>query len=480
MEASNATVRTGQELNSQGFRQAGAGSALSRSPWLEPAIVGIVVFLLYAFTGARDVLWGDPAKLMLFVYEGDITFRQEGHVGLVLYTWAFSILPIESYALRMHLSSAISMSVAIGIVHAILLGLGFSRSAARIGTAALAVAHTVWFTAAMFESYPLVLLLLSTSAWFLLVAEKNVMPGILVGLGVVVHPISLFGLLGVVYGLWKSDRGLRGVTRFLTGVGVGGLLPLLVVFILVPHQANVEEVNWASATGYYASIGYPVKNLPLLIAYLVYNFAGPALLLLGLGFAKISVTERIILLLFALPHLVVAVFWLPQRSYLIPLPVYFVMAYLIAAGAETVVRARRDLAVPLLILATILPVVIYAITPSIVVGLGLDKFVRDAPYREESTYFFQPWKVSDTSAREYLDTLARFLPLGSVVVGDWTLITTVNYAHRVERWREDLILVSAVSGWQRSCGVVGEHLDSGRRVFILDNEPGYLPDCMTE
>jgi len=443
---------------------------------IEPAIVALATFLLYAVTGARDVQWGDPAKLMLFVHEGGLSFSQEGHVGLVLWSWPFSLLPIEPFALRMHLSSAATMGIAMGVGYATLLGLGLSRPASRIGIAAVVVAHTVWFTAAMFESYPLVLLLLATSAWFLLIARKCLIPGVLIGLGVVVHPICSFGLLGIVYGLWKLGRGMGGVGRFLLGVMLGTGLPVLGLVLSSPPEATMGEVNWSSAIERYASLGNPIKNLPLLLGYAIYNFPSPALLLVGLGITRVNATERNAILLFALPHYIVAAFWLTQRSYLVPLPVYFLMAYLIAVGAERVIASRRSYTVPVLVLVTVLPMTVYAISPLFSVRLGIDRLIRDAPYREEATYFLRPWKSSETSAREYLDALDGSLPRGSVIVGDWTLITTARYAHHVENWRDDVLLIHAE---RRTCEFVARQLNNGRRVFVLDAQPGYIPGCLT-
>ena len=437
--------------------------------------MGCVAFLLYAATGAHDIQWGDPAKLMLYVHSGVLSLNQEGHVGLILWSWPFSLLPIRPYALRLHFSSAMTLGAAIGLGEATLLGLGLSRPAARIGMAAVAVAHTVWFTGAMFESYPLVLLIIAGSAWLLIVLRKCVPAGGLLGLGMAVHPLAVFGLPGITYGLWKSPLGFPGVRRFLLGFVLGTLVPLLGLLWLKLPMASVEGINWASATGRYASLTNPMQNLPLLLGYAIYNFASPALLLLLVGVARLTTKERITALLFALPHYAIAAFWLPQRSYLIPIPVYFAIAYLIACGTEAVVGTRRLVNSATLALVMTLPVMVYAIAPRIVIRFGLTQMVRDAPYREEATYFLSPWKLSETSARDYITDLGRFLPAGSVVVGDWVLYTTVLAAQRVESWRKDVILIHADA---QECDNVARRFASGHRVFVLDDEPGYLPDCI--
>ena len=444
---------------------------------LEPVIVGIAAFLLYAITGARDLQWGDPAKLTLYVHNHVLAFSQEQHFGQILWALPFSLLPIQPYAWRMQLVSAMTLGAAIGVGEAVLLRLGFSRWASRIAMAAVAVSHTVWFTGTIFESYPLVLLLLAAAAWAFLVARRPLLGGALLGYGVTVHPIVLFGLPGIAYGLLRSSGRPRTLLRLAGGLIVGSSVPILGVMLLQPGRADLAGFNWAAASARYGGLGNPLHNLPMLLGYAVYNLASPALILLLLGLRRLSSTARWTLVLFAAPHYLVAAFWLPQRAYLIPIPVYFIAAYLIARGADSLRSKRLKPGWAMLGSVVALPVLLYAIAPMVFTRLRLQRIMRDAPYRSEAEYFLRPWKNAEHSVRQYLDDLATVLPPSAIAVGDWVLYTTVQAGQEIEDWRPDVTLVS---GSATPCDELPRPGREGRRVFVLDAAPGYVPDCLLQ
>jgi hypothetical protein len=440
--------------------------------WREPIGVAILGLLFYALTGARGMQWGDPAKLTLAVHDVMINLSQEGHAGLVLWSWPFSLLPIEPYALRLHLSSAFTMGLALGVAHATLLRVGISRGGARLAIAAIAVAHTLWFTSTMFESYPLVLLVIATSIWFLVVPGKPLVAGLLLGAGMTVHPLVGFGLPGILYAVWRSRAGSRGAALVAVGTFAAAAVAFGVPILLSP-ESGLEGFNWREATASYAGWRYPLRNIPLLLGYVCYNFASPALILLALGWWQLPRTWKVAFLLFALPHYLVAAFWLPQRSYLIPVPVYFVLAYPIALSAQKLVKLRPALGRFVLALIMLMPIAAYWAAPVPFTRAGLDRSVRDAPYRHESTYFLRPWKFNEYSAEDYLDDLGGVLPQGSAAVGDWVLYTTLYAAQSVSGWREDITMINAD---ESQCSLVAEHLARRARVYVLDDE--YLPPCL--
>ncbi|HUF70771.1 MAG TPA: hypothetical protein VMM79_19130 [Longimicrobiales bacterium] len=463
----------GREDSSEMVQEEKSAPGVSLAGRLEPLIVGFAAFLLYAVTGAREMQWGDPAKLTQFVHDGVLLFSQEAHIGHILFSMPFSHIPLGSFVLRMHLSSALTLGAAMGVGQAVLIGLGLSRPATRIAIAAVAVAHTIWFTGTIFESYPLVLLSLAAAAWLFVVAGRCFMGGVLLGFGATVHPITLFGLPGIAYGLWKSEHGRRGVVHLVGGLVVGAVLPVLGVLLVLQDEATLG-INWMSASRQYGGLAYPLRNIPMLLGYAVYNFASPALVLLLIGMRRLTPNALRTAVLFAAPHYLVAIFWLPQRSYLIPLPVYFAAAFVIALGAEAVLRSWRRPRWILSFPIVALPILAYWMAPPIFTRLGFERTLRNAPYRNEATYFVQPWKIGERSARDYLDDLAEVLPPEPVVVGDWLLHTTVHAGQRVEGWREDATLFNANA---EPCEEVAEAYRAGRRIFILDDTPGYMPQC---
>jgi hypothetical protein len=121
----------------------------------------------------------------------------------------------------------------------------------------------------------------------------------------------------------------------------------------------------------------------------------------------------------------------------------------------------------------LMPIAAYWAAPVPFTRAGLDRSVRDAPYRHESTYFLRPWKFNEYSAEDYLDDLGGVLPQGSAAVGDWVLYTTLYAAQSVSGWREDITMINAD---ESQCSLVAEHLARRARVYVLDDE--YLPPCL--
>jgi hypothetical protein len=218
--------------------------------------------------------------------------------------------------------------------------------------------------------------------------------------------------------------------------------------------------------------------MPLLAAYAVYNFAGIALFLIARGAMQLSRVDRIALTLYVAAHYAFAACYLPQRAYLIAIPVYLAAAWLVANGADDVIDRRPGRHAWAIVAAvTVAPPLLYAAAAPLL-SSHLPAVVRDAPFRDESAYFLQPWKSGDTSVRQYVSALDDVVPTDAVVFGDFTILMPLLYVNRVEAWR-------AHGDWQLTDGQPAElvtaavdgYLAAGRRVFLLDSRyfPAALP-----
>jgi len=437
----------------------------------EPLVVGLLAACLYAATGARDVLWGDPTKLVLATHDFVFSLNQQAHVGSTLWARLFAWLPLEPYAWRTQIASAAASGVAFGFGHALLLGTGVSPRSARIGSAAAIVCHTIWFVSAMTESYAPALAVLALALWLVRARRLPFCAGFCLGAGALVHVLCLFSLPALLHGVWRSRLGRAGALRAAAGAALGFGLPVLAVAGIAAPRIGGASLSWVELTQRYADFQLPARNAPLLLGYLVYNFVGPALVLLVLGFLRMSPQQRTTGLLLVGAHYLVALFWMTQRSFLIPVPVYFACALPIALGAESLCAGRAR-AASLLLLATLAtPILVYLATPAIVARLSLQSGIRDVPYRQELAYFCRPWKCGERSARTYLEALRPVLPERALVVGDFTTLSPLWYAQAVEGWRADLALYSID---QQSSERIEARLQaacaSGVRVFVLDDE----------
>src|SRR5258706_877968 len=292
----------------------------ARALRFEPLAVGLLAALLYAASGARDVLWGDPSKLALATHDLVFSLSPENHLGSILWARLFALLPLEPYALRTHLSSAAASGIAFGLGHSILLGMGIRHRSARIGIAAAVVCHTIWSVSCITESYGPALAVLALAAWLASSKPRPFWAGLTLGAGTLVHVICVFSAPALLYACRRDRAGPSGALRAAFGVALGCALPVLAAALLAPPGTGGAQFSWVEVTLRHADWRLPAHNAPLLLGYLVYNFVGPALLLVSLGLHRMSSQQRTTALLLAGAHYAVALLWMPQRSYPIPVP----------------------------------------------------------------------------------------------------------------------------------------------------------------
>ena len=431
-------------------------------------LVAALATLLYALTGARDVLWGEPTKLALLLHDFNLNLAQWTHAGSLLLVWPFTHLPLGSFAHRVHLASAVMSGVALGLLHATLLRVGATARGALCGVTAVALAHTIWLVSAMAENYAPVLLLLSLAAWLALARGALWASGVVLGFGAVAHPICTFGLPAFGLAVLRERRG-RGLLQLCAGLALGWAAPTL----FLSRGDPIGEAGWGAVLERYTSASLVLKNTAVLGALFLYNFAGPALLLLWVGLRRLQPAQRLLLLLFALAHYAVALIWIPQRAVFIPTPVYLAAGWPIALGAEAVLASGRVPARVLFALLVAVPPAVYA-AASVAGRPVVHRFVRDVAYRDESATFFAPWGAAAGPARRYVEDVGAAAERDALLVGDFTLLTPLQYAQEVEGWRPDVQLFSVDHRTAEEVGAaVDRALGEERPVLLLEGDlPG--------
>jgi hypothetical protein len=439
-------------------------------------MVAVVAFIVYAATSARDVQWGDPAKLTLYVWRFNLSLDQDVHLGSLVWAWPFSHLPIGSFAFRVTLASVCASAMAAGFFHAILLKRTTSPWAARTGTASLIVSHTFWFVSTMPESYPVSMLCITVAAWLALNCNRPAASGIVLGAGALANALTLFGVPAGAWWLWRRHARAGDPWRFLAGMAIGVGIPALIASSLAAGSTASTEAEWSRVLRAYFNWSAPARNLPLLPVYFAFNFVGPALFLFAKGLKHIDRDARIAFLIFAAAHYGVALLYLPQRAYLIPIPLYLAAAWLVAVGADDFMQRHRP-RISWIIFASVVavPPIAYATTAMALVGVRLPSVVRHAPFRDERRFYLEPWKNGEDSARRRITALDGAVPDGSAVIADFTILMPLLYAHRVEGWKPgfQLEMVDGRSA-ESILASIAEHLEKGRRVFLLDDKPYYF------
>jgi hypothetical protein len=454
--------------------------SIERRRAFEPAVAAVVAFVVYAATAARDVQWGDPAKLTLYVWRFNLSLDQDVHLGSLVWAWPFAHLPIGSFAFRVTLASVCASAIAAGFLHAVLLKRSTSPWAARTGTASFVVSHTFWFVSTMPESYPVSVLCIMVAAWLALSWNRLAEAGVVLGAGALANPLTLFGIPAAAWWLWRRNgrRGGRGDPwRFLAGIAIGIGIPVLIASSLSAGSTASTATEWSRVFHAYLNWRTPAQNLPLLVAYFAFNFVGPALFLIVKGVKHIDRDDRVAFFIFAAVHYGVALLYLPQRAYLIPIPLYLAAAWLVAAGADDFMRRHRPSRSWIMFASVVaVPPLVYATTAMMLIGIRLPSVVRHAPLRDERRFYLEPWKNGEDSARRHITALDRAVPDGSAVIADFTILMPLLYAHRVEGWKPafQLEMVDGRSS-DSILASIAEHLEKGRRVFLLDDKPYYFP-----
>jgi hypothetical protein len=443
----------------------------------EPALAAVAAFVVYAVTSARDVQWGDPAKLTLYVWRFNLSLDQDVHLGSLAWAWPFTRLPIGSFAFRVTLASVCASAIAAGFLHAVLLKRSTSPWAARTGTASFVVSHTFWFVSTIPESYPVSVLCIMVAGWLALNRNRLVEAGVVLGAGALANTLTLFGIPAAAWWLWRRHARPGDPGRFLAGIAVGIGIPVLIASSLSPGSTASTATEWSRVVRAYISWRAPAQNLPLLVAYFVFNFVGPALFLIAKGVKHIDRDDRIAVFILAVVHYGVALIYLPQRAYLIPLPLYLAAAWLVAVGAEDFMRRHRPSRSWIMFASVVVaPPIVYATTTAMLVGVRMPSVVRHAPFRDERRFYLEPWRNGEDSARRRITALDRAVPDGSAVIADFTILMPLLYAHRVEGWKPgfQLEMVDGRSA-ESILAAIAEHLQKGRRVFLLDDKPYYFP-----
>jgi hypothetical protein len=226
------------------------------------------------------------------------------------------------------------------------------------------------------------------------------------------------------------------------------------------------------------------------VAFILLNFPTPNLLLLFTGiwilwkktpcrsFANIIFALLILYFVFAFRYTV------PDRHAFF-LPFYCVAAVLMGLGADWVMTKiwGRKFIVVLAVFA-LLPIASYFVTPSLA-----GKFYkplaqrRQRPYRDEYTYWLQPWKTGYHGAERFASEALDSVEHGAVVYAFTTDVHALLYVQEVKGKRPD---VRIVSNYDCSIGIepldesMAAELVAGSALYVTSMQEGYLPKFLSK
>jgi hypothetical protein len=421
----------------------------------------IVVFLaaagLYAATCAPGPLWQDSGMYQYRIWHNDI----EGNLGLALSHPLYHIIgigakhiPLGEFAYRINLISAVAAAFTIANVF-LLLRLWLNRTfPAVIAAATLALSHTFWRHAVMAETYTLYTALLLTELLMLLQYVKTkqmvflYLLGLFNGLAIANHMLASVGF--VCYAVLLATLLLRKQISFRSL----GIIVALWIVGAAPYEylitKNIVQTGELSATLASALFGKSwqadVLNTSLStrlikenLIFMAYNFPTPNVIfffagLYGLkklsparGFANILLALLILFFVFAFRYTV------PDR-YAFFIPFYCLASILIGVGFNSLVAVpgRKILCWAVVIIA-----------PVLAEKVGFNISTRaDVPYRNDYTWFLQPWRTGYRGAEKFADEVFAKLEPDAVVYADNTMVYPLLYTQEVKGKRADIRIIS--------------------------------------
>lgn len=481
--------------------------AKSSHTWRAYWVVLIAALAFFTISMAPGVLWQDSGLAQVRVLKRDIT----GDIGLALshplyyaLAIAFQILPFAESAFKTNLVSVLFGAVTVANVFLLLLLVTRQRGGAVIGAISLAVAHTFWQHCALAEVYTISTALLSAELLCIYQHAATGKPRWLVllfllnGLGVSNHMLAVLSLacyaVLIPWFLWhgKLRVGMLPLLA-LAWIAGAGLYLALIIAQLVGGEALGSTVHSAlfgtAFAGHVLNVVPGRRQLINSILYLGLNFPTPAVLLVIPGLAalyrlRLATLRAMLFALLAL-HLVWAVRYDVLDQYTFFIPSLVLLAVVIGFGAARFLENRKPPWRVVLIVAAVLPAVVYVPLPRLARAAGFHLGVsRTVPYRDEYDYFLHPWKAGYRGPERFARELRETLPEDTILIADGTTVRPIHYLQQLRRWRDDVKVFpplddSAEAKERFTEPRLAEELAAGR-VYIVTPLRGYCPPWLLE
>ena len=433
--------------------------------WYLVVLVGAGVF--YVVSCAPTILWQDSALFVYRVWHNDI----EGNLGLALAHPLYVMIgivvkniPIGQLAYRINLISAVFGALtAANLFLLVRLWLG-KFLPALIAAITLAVSWTFWQQAVISETYTLYTALMLGELIVLLQYTKTkqitylYLLGLLNGLALANHLWAVFGFgcyfVLLVFLLVRKQISLRhfGVVVLLWIIGA---LPY--EYIVVKNMILSGDVRATLASALFGTLwqgsvlssSVTIKMALENVIFILLNFPTPNLVLFFVGirvFRKMTPSRsfgNIVLALLVLYFIFAFRYTVPDR-YVFFVPFYCLAAALIGMGADVFLRRfKHNWLVFLVVIFSLLPIGVYFVTPEI--GRAMYKGLgqrRQRPYRDEYTYFLQPWKSGYRGAERFAEEALDIVEKDAIIYADTTVAHALLYVQEVTGRRSDVKIVS--------------------------------------
>ena len=441
--------------------------------------VGVLSCVLYLATMAPSVTWGDDADFQTRAFQLETDVGARGYPVWTAVAHLASRVPIGNVAARVNAFNALLGGLAVALMFAAVKAWTGSTFSAWVAATAMAVSHTFWFVATKTEVYTAHAAILGAILYYIAKYETAGKPwhlwgaALLLALGLLHHMfIVLLYPAAIVYYVWALVRCRDGTRRQVAVTPVFfalGLVPLVVVgaHFGMFHAGPVAAMNKLLFAGdpvirgsvlRFDALGL-VRNVGYCLAFTLYNFPSPALVLALVG----VVTDmrhhqrRFVLLLLMWGTAITFVLnYGTGERWMSLLPAHLIVAVWAGVGASrsvgwlaSVIDRRplsvmtRDTRAAGLVLACcfVMPTVLYWAFPQLLNRFDKQLFAtRDTRFHDYDTSFLWPCKAGYRGAEMWRSEVMARVPPDSRVFASWGAFAVLRYAQTIERARPDLSL----------------------------------------
>lgn len=477
-----------------------------------------VALALYAATMAPGLVWQDPGDYQ--VRTARLTLQQPGdavrvHPFFIVLGHGLGRLGIWDFARAASVASALGTAVAVANVWLLVWLLVRHAGAATVSAAACMLAHTVWQTSVQPQTYGWSLATVSAMLVLALVYVRTDRPRWLVlmflagGVGLSIHLMSQLVL--VVLGAWVMWEVIRrrmpawvvpaGLAAWLLGGALFWYTAWLEYATTHDLAATLESAlvgRWGGAVFNLQGLGTLVRRSALMF---VLNFPTPVVLLAVWGLWRSrrlwpgSPAALLLLAVLFVYALFAVRYRVPNQNHFFT-PVYMLTAVYIGVGVGAARWTRRWPAVLglLVLLAAVVPTYVVMMRTARARGFPLRAGGRmhEIPYRDAYRYYLLPWQHTQTGPRRFVEEAFERLPERAALFADSTTAPPLVYVQEVEGRRPDILLATrgtlpaylseeeTARYWHADRNLLDDLAAAGRRVFLVSDQAGYMPDWMEE
>jgi len=249
--------------------------------------IGAFFLIFYVATLAPDLLWGDPAKLVLYVHNNHFsTDIIGGHLVHTMLGRLFALLPYGSLPWKLNFMSAFFGVLTIVIFNRWVFEYTRSYYAANIASMILGLSHIFWLTAVINESYSLVHFFFVLWFWLLLRWDQEgklkwlYLSFFVYGLSLSNHLLPGFALPALIGYLLSSQKFRRyGVSRWilcLLSFSLGGTLLIIAFLNSAVHSQSSGSLfslsAWMKSVEMFTHSAQFLKELVRYPFYTFYQF----------------------------------------------------------------------------------------------------------------------------------------------------------------------------------------------------------------